>query len=141
MKTQTKVNYAIAGVVCAAALATALPASAAVRNLFIAATDGYHYVPAHLGYPPEVTGDGSVPGAPTIDPTAYRKVYMSGFCDDTPAQNATPGCANMPVPIIDVNVGDDVFITLRNFDNVNPISPKDPHTIHLHGQQVTASWS
>jgi FtsP/CotA-like multicopper oxidase with cupredoxin domain len=62
---------------------------------------------------------------------------MRGFCDDTPAQSATPGCANMPAPIIDVNLGDDVFITLRNIDNANPISPKDPHTIHLHGQQVT----
>jgi FtsP/CotA-like multicopper oxidase with cupredoxin domain len=130
-------KVAIASVVCAGALATALPASAAVRNLYIAATDGYHYVPTHLGYPPEASGDGSVVGQPTIDTTAYRKVYMRGFCDDTPAQNATPGCANLPAPIIDVNLGDDVFITLRNIDNVNPISPKDPHTIHLHGQQVT----
>jgi FtsP/CotA-like multicopper oxidase with cupredoxin domain len=108
-------------------------ASSAVRNLYIAATDGFHYLPDHNGYPPDVTGP-----PPVIDPGApYRKVYMRGFCDDTPAQSATPGCANMPAPIIDVNVGDDVFITLRNIDNANPIAPKDPHTIHLHGQQVT----
>ncbi len=108
-----------------------------VRNLYIAATDGFHYLPTHIGGPPEVTGNGVPVGEPTIDPTAYRKVYMRGFCDDTPAQTATPGCANMPAPIIDVNKGDDVFITLRNIDNANPTAPKDPHTIHLHGQQVT----
>ena len=138
-KKQTRLlQHAIAGVVCSAALATALPANAVVRNLYIAATDGFHYVPTHIGSPPEVTGDGSTPGNPSfIDTTAYRKVYMRGFCDDTPGQTATPGCANMPAPIIDVNLGDDVFITLRNIDNANPVSPKDPHTIHLHGQQVT----
>ena len=145
MKTLFKLNYTIAGVVCTAALATALPANGAVRNLYIAATDGFHNVPNHIGGPPEVTGNGVPVGQPTIDPnnsvgpppTSYRKVYMRGFCDDTPAQTALPGCANMPAPIIDVNLGDDVFITLRNIDNANPISPKDPHTIHLHGQQVT----
>ena len=131
-------RVAIASVVCVGALATALPASAAVRNLFIAATDGFHHVPNHIGTPPDVTGDGSTPGAPAfIDPASYRKVYMRGFCDDTPAQTATPGCAMLPAPIIDVNLGDDVFITLRNIDNVVSTSPKDPHTIHLHGQQVT----
>jgi manganese oxidase len=131
-------KVAIASVVCAGALATALPASAAVRNLYIAATDGFHHVPNHIGGPPDVTGDGSTPGVPAfIDPASYRKVYMRGFCDDTPAQTATPGCANMPAPIIDVNLGDDVFITLRNIDNADDVSPKDPHTIHLHGQQVT----
>ena len=108
-------------------------AQGAVRNLFIAATDGFHWLPLHNGYPPDVTGP-----PPVVSAAApYRKVYMRGFCDDTPAQTATPGCANMPAPIIDVNVGDDVFITLRNLDNANPVAPKDPHTIHLHGQQVT----
>ncbi len=130
-------KVAIASIVCAGALATALPASGAVRNLFIAATDGFHYLPDHIGVSPEVTGTGVPVGQPTIDATAYRKVYMRGFCDDTPAQNATPGCAMLPAPIIDVDLGDDVFITLRNVDNVVATSPKDPHTIHLHGQQVT----
>jgi len=140
MKNRSKrlLGGAITSVICAGALATALPANGAVRNLFIAATDGFHYVPTHIGGPPDVTGDGSTPGVPAfIDTASYRKVYMRGFCDDTPAQTATPGCANMPAPIIDVNKGDDVFIVLRNIDNANPVSPKDPHTIHLHGQQVT----
>lgn len=124
------VCLAVAGAVCAG------PASAA-RHLYLAATDGFHYLPTHIGYTPDVTGDGSVPGQPTINSAAYRKVYMRGFCDDTPAQNATPGCATMPAPIIDVGVGEDIFIHLRNIDNADPIAPKDPHTIHLHGQQVT----
>ena len=32
---------------------------------------------------------------------------------------------------------DYIGISLRNIDNANPVAPKDPHTIHLHGQQVT----
>lgn len=130
---------AIASVICAGALATAIPADAAVRHLYIAATDGWQNLPDHNGYPPD---------APPTVASPYRLTYMRGFCDDSPITpdaaapggyvgSAQPGCANSPAPIIDVVQGDDVFIHLRNVGNANAKTPVDPHTIHLHGMHVT----
>lgn len=110
-----------------------------VRNLFIAATDGFAYLPVDNTVP-NLTGadfcDADDPEA-ICPQSAERKYYIRGFCDDAPDQTAQPGCAVVPAPIIDVNQGDDVFITLRNIDNANPLAPKDPHTIHLHGVHAT----
>ena len=99
----------------------AAPASARVRNLYIAATDGYAYLPA--------TNE-----VPAVEAERY---YIRGFCPDTEVSSAKPGCAQLPAPIIDVNQGDNVFITLRNIGNSNPLAPIDPHTIHLHGVHAT----
>jgi manganese oxidase len=108
------------------------------RNLYLAATDGYVYMP----------DDGSGTGTP-------RKVWIRGFVGDTapgacynsgtpapgdftPHPEACPrgaalrGKATLPAPIIDVNVGDEVFVTLSNVGNHEDVAP-DPHTIHLHG--------
>jgi FtsP/CotA-like multicopper oxidase with cupredoxin domain len=98
------------------------PAQAKVRNLYVAATDGYAYLP----------NDNAVPADPE------RKYYIRGFCDDVDGTQATQGCAMFPAPIIDVTQGDDVFIQLRNIGNLNPLAPEDPHTIHLHGLHVTS---
>ncbi|USF86951.1 multicopper oxidase domain-containing protein [Candidatus Endoriftia persephonae] len=103
-------------------------ASAQVRHLYLAATDGYHHLPDHNVY-------GITPA--TLATAPYRKVYMRGFCDDVDGTQAVPGCANMPAPIIDVTQGDDVFVHLRNIGNANPYAPADPHTIHLHGMELT----
>jgi len=119
-------------------LAVAMPlfssqASAAVRHLHLAATDGMMYLPNHNGYAPNTPATGGVYQAAGD----YRKVYIRGFCDDVDGTAAQPGCANMPAPIIDVNQGDDVFVHLRNIGNANPLAPVDPHTIHLHGLHVS----
>ena len=98
---------------------------AAVRHLYLAASDGMAHVP-----------DGGNNGYPGSD-TGWRKYYIRGFCDDTPSQTAQPGCANMPAPIIDVTQGDDVFIHLRNIGNADSAAAPDPHTIHLHGIYTT----
>jgi FtsP/CotA-like multicopper oxidase with cupredoxin domain len=105
-------------------LLLAVPAQAAVRNMYIAATDGFAYLPS----------DNTV----AAGQSAERKYYIRGFCDDVDGTMATPGCAMLPAPIIDVTQGDDVFLHLRNVDNANPVAPKDPHTIHLHGMHVTS---
>jgi FtsP/CotA-like multicopper oxidase with cupredoxin domain len=104
-------------------LMLAVPTHAEVRNLYIAATDGFAYLPS----------DNTVEGQ-----SAERKYYIRGFCDDVDGTMATPGCAMLPAPIIDVTQGDDIFLHLRNIDNANPTAPKDPHTIHLHGMHVTS---
>jgi FtsP/CotA-like multicopper oxidase with cupredoxin domain len=101
----------------------ALPTQAAVRNLYLAASDGYAYLPV----------DNTVPPFQTTE----RRYYIRGYCDDVDGTQAVPGCSTFPAPIIDVNQGDDVFIQLRNIGNANPFAPPDPHTIHLHGQHVT----
>jgi hypothetical protein len=80
------------------------PAQAKVRNLYVAATDGYAYLP----------NDNAVPADPE------RKYYIRGFCDDVDGTQATQGCAMFPAPIIDVTQGDDVFIQLRNIGNHDP---------------------
>jgi FtsP/CotA-like multicopper oxidase with cupredoxin domain len=99
------------------------PAQAKVRNVYIAATDGFAYLPADNAVPEENA----------------RKYYIRGFCDDVDeAGQATQGCAMFPAPIVDVTQGDDVFIRLRNLGNLNPLAPEDPHTIHLHGIHVTS---
>jgi manganese oxidase len=117
-------------------------AKSPVRNLYLAATDGYVYMP----------DDGAAQG------TAL-KVWIRGFVGDTapgacygtganppgdftadpnacPKGAALRGKATLPAPIIDVNVGDDVFITLSNVGNAADVAP-DPHTIHLHGLKST----
>ncbi len=88
---------------------------AATRNLYIAATDGYVYMP-----------DGN-------------RIYIRGFVADTAATGglALAGKATLPAQLIDVNQGDDVFVTLRNVGNANVRTPADPHTIHLHGIHAT----
>jgi FtsP/CotA-like multicopper oxidase with cupredoxin domain len=107
----------------AIAILAVVPANAAVRNLYIAATDGWAYLPS----------DNTVEGQ-----TAERAYYIRGFCDDVDGATATQGCATFPAPIIDVTQGDDVFINLRNLGNLNDFAPEDPHTIHLHGMHVTS---
>jgi FtsP/CotA-like multicopper oxidase with cupredoxin domain len=112
-----------------ATILVASTANAEVRQLYIAATDGYAYVPDHNGYP-----DAGPPGAQG----PVRPYYIRGFCDGVDESwPVEPGCANLPAPIIDVNQGDDVFLHLKNIGDANPLSPKDPHTIHLHGMHVT----
>lgn len=101
---------------CIAVLIGYSSASAATRDLFLAATDGYVYMP-----------DGV-------------KVYIRGFVADTAAQPAPAtlkGRSTLPAPIIDVDQGDDVFIHVRNVGNINVRTPPDPHTIHLHGIHAT----
>ena len=98
-----------------------LPAQAAVRNLYIAASDGYAYLPVDNTVPP-------------FQPTE-RRYYIRGYCDDVDGTQAVPGCSTFPAPILDVDQGDDVFVQLRNIGNANPYAPPDPHTIHLHGQR------
>ncbi|MGD8869402.1 MAG: multicopper oxidase domain-containing protein [Gemmatimonadales bacterium] len=115
-------------ILVAIAILAVAPASAKVRHLYVAATDGYAYVPDHNGY-----ADAGNPGSQM----PVRRYYIRGFCDDTPDRTAEPGCANLPAPIIDVDQGDDVFLHLRNIGDGNPFAPKDPHTIHLHGMHVT----
>jgi FtsP/CotA-like multicopper oxidase with cupredoxin domain len=107
----------------AIAILAVVPANAAVRNLYIAATDGWAYLPTDNTVAPQ---------------TGELPYYIRGFCDDVDGATAQPGCATFPAPIIDVTQGDDVFITLRNIGNHNPFAPEDPHTIHLHGMHVTS---
>lgn len=101
----------------------ALPTQAAVRNLYIAASDGYAYLPVDNTVPPYQSTE--------------RRYYIRGYCDDVDGTQAVPGCSTFPAPILDVDQGDDVFLQLRNIGNANPYAPPDPHTIHLHGQHVT----
>lgn len=107
----------------AIAILAVVPANAAVRNLYIAATDGWAYLPTDNTFAAQ---------------SSELPYYIRGFCDDVDGATAQPGCATFPAPIIDVTQGDDVFITLRNIGNHNPFAPEDPHTIHLHGMHVTS---
>jgi FtsP/CotA-like multicopper oxidase with cupredoxin domain len=126
---------------CGALIALAFDgvAQAGVRNLYIAATDGYVTMPddgAGLGHPRQVLIRGFVAD------TAPGACYNSGTPaagDFTPHPEICPngakllGTATLPAPIIDVNFGDDVFVTLSNVGNKDPNVAPDPHTIHLHG--------
>jgi FtsP/CotA-like multicopper oxidase with cupredoxin domain len=126
-----------------AALSVGGVAQASVRNLYLAATDGFVSMP----------DDGAGKSNP-------RQVWIRGFVADTapgacyntgtpPAGDFTPrpdicprgaalrGRATLPAPIIDVNLGDDVFVTLSNVGNQENVAP-DPHTIHLHGLKSAA---
>ncbi|RMF88338.1 MAG: DUF1318 domain-containing protein, partial [Nitrospirae bacterium] len=51
MRQLAKLSLAAAAGLTAAALAAPPPAAAMVRHLYIAASDGYAYVPQHNGYP------------------------------------------------------------------------------------------
>ncbi|HEX4597065.1 MAG TPA: multicopper oxidase domain-containing protein [Burkholderiaceae bacterium] len=145
---------------CSALLALGIAGSAqgAVRDMYLAATDGWVAMP----------DDGAGAGAPLW-------VWIRGFVADTApgacAKSGTPatgnagnfqpntfpnlakcnaaavarlqGQATLPAPIIDVNVGDDVFVTLSNIGNKaggtgNSAVAGDPHTIHLHGLKSAA---
>jgi len=111
---------------------------AQVRNLYLAATDGYVYMPddgAGLGNPRKVWIRGFVGDTP---PGACYNSGTPAPGDFTPHPQACPkgaalqGKATLPAPIIDVNLGDDVFVTLSNVGNLENVAP-DPHTVHLHG--------
>jgi len=87
-----------------------------------------------------------------INVTAWGPVYVWGFTDvDPESLNNTPtmptiptgalvpaggpvGNAKFPAPVIEVNVTDDVWITVHNrgFYQANQ-SVQDDHTLHLHG--------
>jgi manganese oxidase len=136
-----------------AALGLTPAAQGAVRDMYLAATDGWVAMP----------DDGAGNGQPLW-------VWIRGFVADTapgacaksgaPAPgnlgnfqpNSFPNLANcnvaaiqrlqgqatLPAPIIDVNLGDDVFVTLSNIGNKaggtgSSAVAGDPHTIHLHG--------
>jgi manganese oxidase len=127
---------------------TAAAASTAVRNLYLAATDGYVWLPEDGhgdGNPRRVWIRGFVadvaPGACAKTTETYP-VPMNLDTSPNPAAicsgtGAKRGTATLPAPIIDVNVGDDVFVTLSNIGNKENVAP-DPHTIHLHGLNVSA---
>ncbi len=100
------------GLPIVAALGLAASAQAINRSIHLVATDG------------EMT----VPGRAT-------PVAMRGFVDGNLTQ--APGTAVIPAPIVDVDVGDNVFVTLTNVGNLNPAMPADPHTIHWHGIATT----
>jgi FtsP/CotA-like multicopper oxidase with cupredoxin domain len=121
-----------------AALGIGAVAQAAVRNLYLAGTDGYVYMPddgAGLGNPRKVwirgfvgdTAPGACYGTGTPAPGDF-----SAHPEACPNGAALRGRATLPAPIIDVNLGDDVFVTLSNVGNLENVAP-DPHTVHLHG--------
>lgn len=85
-------------------LCSTKPAAAKKVELTLYATDGFITMP-----------DG-------------KRVYVWGFTDD-PEGNAT-----IPSPTIEVDEGDDVYLTLINKMMLQAIPPNhEPHTIHLHG--------
>jgi FtsP/CotA-like multicopper oxidase with cupredoxin domain len=60
----------------------------------------------------------------------------------TPAEAALQGNAQFPAPLIYAAVGDVVEIRLKNLGttaSLAPLAPNDPHSIHLHGQDVDAA--
>jgi FtsP/CotA-like multicopper oxidase with cupredoxin domain len=89
--------------VCLLAVAM-LPASAAVRNYTLYATDGYITM-----------GDGNL-------------LYTFGYND-----TGVMGQVMMPAPLIWANVGDTVNITMVNLGFKYRPDLEDPHTVHLHG--------
>lgn len=123
-----------------------LPAGAATRNLYLAATDGFVWMPddgSGNGIPRQVWIRGFVadtaPGACAAN-TRTAGPPPAGFLTSTdpgnPCNSPLQGAATLPAPIIDVDLGDDVFLTLSNVGNKVKVAP-DPHTVHLHGLKST----
>ncbi len=91
-------------------------------------------------------GDGYVRMAdqpPPPDANAAA-TYIFGFCDATasPVQNVMDDCllgAEFAAPTLQVNEGDEFYLTLTNVGmNVRP-DLFDPHTVHFHGFPNAAS--
>jgi len=57
----------------------------------------------------------------------------------TAAEAVLQGNAQFPAPLIYAAVGDVVEIRLKNLGVTLPTAPNDPHSIHLHGQDVDAA--
>jgi len=60
----------------------------------------------------------------------------------TAAEAVLQGNAQFPAPLIYAAVGDVVEIRLKNLGttaSLAPLAPNDPHSIHLHGQDVDAA--
>jgi manganese oxidase len=57
----------------------------------------------------------------------------------TASDNALRGNAQFPAPLIYAAVGDVVEIRLKNLGTTLATAPNDPHSIHLHGQDVDAA--
>jgi FtsP/CotA-like multicopper oxidase with cupredoxin domain len=102
-----------------AAAPTRTAAPAAVKNLHLAATDGYIALPGRPAYPD-------------------ADVYVFGFV--RVANNVTPdqldqfkGHVQVPAPIIAVDEEDDFYLTMTNIGLVVRPDLDDSHTIHWHG--------
>lgn len=63
--------------------------------------------------------------------------YIFGFTDITGAPENTiydyRGKAQLMAPLIDVKIGDEVYLTLTNLGNPQRPDLDDPHTVHWHG--------
>ncbi len=101
-------------------------ARGATTNLALAATDGYITMPGR-----------NHPGHPELDP-----VYVFGFIPVDPGLSVSTlvstykGHAQHTAPILDVQQGNDIEITLTNLGLIQRPDLTDSHTIHWHGFDV-----
>ncbi|MCG3209501.1 MAG: hypothetical protein FOGNACKC_03128 [Anaerolineae bacterium] len=111
--------------------------NALTTQLRLAATDGYISLPGRRIFP----APGNLSGAdPYTDiPEDQNGLYVFGFVEaeitDTIADviDKHKGKVQGPAPIIGINSGDDLYITVTNLGLVGRPDLDDSHTIHWHG--------
>jgi FtsP/CotA-like multicopper oxidase with cupredoxin domain len=110
-----------------AALVAAPAASAATRDVWVAAVDvTWNLAPNGRDAMTDTTYD----TAQTVFPTVVYRRYSRGF--KRPLRNAPPGSSNqdlIPGPLIRARAGDRLRIHFKNMDSVFA----RPHSMHFHG--------
>jgi FtsP/CotA-like multicopper oxidase with cupredoxin domain len=122
------VTLAAGGAWAASSRRSAAALAASDVHMHLAATDGHILLPGR-GSPSVLDGNGDPVGNP---------LYVFGFVrvpvGATPDQlDVYKGNVQLPAPIIGVDEGDNVYLTLTNIGLVVRPDLDDSHTVHWHG--------
>ncbi len=106
------------------------------KNIRLAATDGWINLPGQVVIPGSKSDDPKFYNPDALAP-AGRTTYMFGFRDVTgwPEADvlAQKGLAQHTAPMLWVDEGDEVYLTLTNLGFVMRPDLIDAHTVHWHG--------